>query len=97
MARSPVCALSSYAVQIAGLCGWSLTCNALRPVAVWLAGEVHAVLASQSQHILHVFTPWKVAGSSLALTDINPRNGNKVLRYSAECQQCHHFAKRFDQ
>ena len=24
-------------------------------------------------------------------------NGNKVLRYYVEGQQCHHFAKRFDQ
>ena len=33
----------------------------------------------------------------LALTHFSLRNGNKVLRYSAECQQCHHFAKRPDQ
>ena len=39
----------------------------------------------------------KMAGSSLALTHFNLRNGNKILRYSVECQQCHHFVKRFDQ
>ena len=33
----------------------------------------------------------------LALTHFNLRNGNKVLRYSAECQQYHPFAKRPDQ
>jgi hypothetical protein len=43
----------------------------------------------------HYFS--QVAGASLALTHFNLRNGNEVLRYSVECQQYHHFAKRPDQ